>query len=164
MKLRTSLIPFWASLFQKKQKDKQTKKLNQLTAISEKNKNKLKIRFGLWLAKSIQYIKSQRPPLRTVNRLGLGLSVDAIRWMELILTMIGRCWKQVFVNCSVGVPQGSVPGPLLFSLYANNQQLVFFDVKSQMYADDTVIFVHGQNRCEVAALLTTVMAKMTNWL
>ncbi len=92
--------------------------------------------------------------------------MDAIRWMELILTMIGRCNrvenKSLFVNCTVGVPQGSVLGPLLFSLYANNQQLVFFEVKSQMYADDTVIFVHGQNRCEVAALLTTVMAKMTN--
>lgn len=33
-----------------------------------------------------------------------------------------------------------------------------------MYADDTVIFVHGKDRLEVAAKLTSSMTNISNWL
>ena len=69
-----------------------------------------------------------------------------------------------FINCAVGVPQGSVLGPLLFSLYVNDLPLACPEVETQMYADDTVILAHGRDRCEVAAKLTAEMAKIATWL
>lgn len=48
-------------------------------------------------------------------------------------------------QCPVGVPQGSILGPLLFSSYV--MPLVCPEVKTQMYADDTIIF--GKDRHEV---------------
>ena len=33
-----------------------------------------------------------------------------------------------------------------------------------MYADDTVLYVHGRNKAEVAAILTNSMTQVTAWL
>lgn len=51
----------------------------------------------------------------------------------------------LFIDCSVGVPQGSILGPLLFSLYVNDLPFACPEVETQMYADDTVILAHGRD-------------------
>ena len=89
--------------------------------------------------------------------------------MESYLTGRKQCTRigdstSSFVGCPVDVPQGSILGPLLFSLYVNDLQLVCPEVDIQMYADDTVILAHGKNRCEVAAKLTVAMANISDWL
>ena len=88
--------------------------------------------------------------------------------MESYLTGRKQCTRvgdstSSFIGCSVGVPQGSILGPLLFSLYVNDLSLVCPEVDIQMYADDTVILAHGKNKCEVAAKLTEAMAKISDW-
>lgn len=53
-----------------------------------------------------------------------------------------------------GVPQGSILGPLSFSLHENNLPNVCLNSNIQMYADDTVVFVHAKSAAQAADPLT----------
>ena len=55
----------------------------------------------------------------------------------------GKRSNSLPVNC--GVPQGSVLGPLLFLVYVNNMSKVLTQVKYCLYADDTVLYMSGNN-------------------
>lgn len=67
-------------------------------------------------------------------------------------------------SSTTGVPQGSILGPLLFSLYINNLPAVCKGVDIIMYADDAVIYVHGRDMEQVATKLSSAMDKISNWL
>ena len=63
-----------------------------------------------------------------------------------------------------GVPQGSILGPLFFSMFINDLPSVCPEAEIQMYADDTVVYVHSNTKAQVAAKLTNIMVKVTEWL
>lgn len=64
---------------------------------------------------------------------------------------------------STGVPQGSILGPVLFTLYVNNLPCVCPNTNIQMFADDTGIFVHGSSAAQTAVQLTSSMQNITTW-
>ena len=96
-------------------------------------------------------------------------SADAIKWTRSYLADRSQCVRisdklSTPQSCSMGVPQGSILGPLLFSLFINDLPTVCDDVETLMYADDTVLFVHGKRATEVASKLSAAMEKISVWL
>jgi len=97
------------------------------------------------------------------------LSSSAIKWIESYLTGRSQCvsvnnHRSSVLNLHTGVPQGSILGPLLFSVYINDLPSVCPDVNTLMDTDDTVIYVHAMTKHLAAAKLTTAMDQITNWL
>jgi len=57
----------------------------------------------------------------------------------------------------MGLPQGSIFGPLLFNF-------VVKDVECQLYANDTVIYTSAKSSAKVAAVLNEQMKSISMWL
>lgn len=96
-------------------------------------------------------------------------SAHAIEWFKSYLsnrrqfvTVDGV--KSPCLDCPVGVPQGSVLGPLLFSLFINTLPNSCQNIHTQMYADDAVIFTPAKNIQEASRILTSAASDVQDWL
>ena len=74
-----------------------------------------------------------------------GFDGDTCSWFSNYLSGRSQCVKSGkaqsgFLPISKGVPQGSILGPILFTLYINNIALSLNNCKAHFYADDTIIY------------------------
>uniref|UniRef100_A0A8C2IBW3 Reverse transcriptase domain-containing protein n=1 Tax=Cyprinus carpio TaxID=7962 RepID=A0A8C2IBW3_CYPCA len=101
--------------------------------------------------------------------LGFNFSLDTIRWIESYLAghpqyVSIQNYKSAPISISTGVPQGSILGPLLFMLYVNGLPSICPNTNIQMYADDTVIYIHRSSISQVASEPTESLVHVTAWL
>ena len=66
-------------------------------------------------------------------------------------------------SISFGVPQGSILGPLLFSLYVNDMPLASL-FKTSLFADDTLLMTTGYGLNNLQQQINQNLALIENWL
>ena len=97
-----------------------------------------------------------------------GLQKDCLDWLT---SYLGGRYQAVwidhqlseFLNCDVGVPQGSILGPLLFLLYLNDLPEIL-ESQADSYADDTTLTATGDSIQEVEEKLTRDGCKVSLWM
>ena len=98
-------------------------------------------------------------------------SQQALKWFGSYLS--GRFQKTSYKNTlsdplpnSLGVPQGSIPGPLFFLFFINDLPVFLSsqnDINLAMFADDYTFLATGTNIGEVELRLNTLANDILNW-
>ncbi|XP_038120381.1 uncharacterized protein LOC119770122 [Culex quinquefasciatus] len=98
-----------------------------------------------------------------------GIRGTVLKWFSSYLenrTQVTRYNSAVSSETAVklGVPQGSVLGPLLFILYINDIKQALRRVQVNLFADDTVLFVIGDSFDECFDIMNEELVGFTEWL
>jgi hypothetical protein len=67
------------------------------------------------------------------------------------------------VDISIGVPQGSTLGPLLFMVFVNDLPLYINKGRCTMYADDTMLYINDENIADVTLGMNDVLKGVSEW-
>lgn len=99
----------------------------------------------------------------------IGLKDTALKWFESYLSerRIVTTMNKSISNENIlshGVPQGSILGPLLFSIFINDLPRIFKQSSVHLYADDTVIYFSHKNVNNIQTILNTELKTLDDWM
>ena len=99
----------------------------------------------------------------------IGASSSTLKWFKSYLN--GRVQSVTFngvvshkLPVNVGMPQGSILGPLLFLIFINDMPNVIKHGKISMYADDTTLYVSESDVSNMSMKLADDINAITKWL
>ena len=97
-----------------------------------------------------------------------GIRGNLLSWLESYLTnrkqfvdMNGV--KSGLEDITVGVPQGSILGPLLFLIYINDLPAALNRLRPVMFADDTNLVIKGKNLADLEEALNSELASLNDY-
>ena len=98
-----------------------------------------------------------------------GFNEIVIKWMRSYLTDRTQCVKinsdmSEFKQISLGIPQGSVLGPILFLLFINDLPHIIHNCHICMFADDITLYFSGKNFNHIQSVLQTDLNNVLKWL
>ncbi len=97
-----------------------------------------------------------------------GIFDKELKWFESYLknrSQIVSCNGQTsdLTELTIGVPQGSVLGPILFTLFVNDLNQHVHTGTANLYADDTLIYCSGKTTEDVTNTLQTCINDVSTW-
>ena len=72
--------------------------------------------------------------------------------------------KSDLIEYNIGVPQGSVLGPVLFTIYINDMYNACKQLQLIHYADDTTAFISGKNMSDLVNTINLELDCISQWL
>ena len=98
-----------------------------------------------------------------------GVSSQSLNWFQ---SYLSDRKQQTFIdgvqsdcrNITCGIPQGSILGPLLFTIYINDLPSCNLFSKPRMYADDTTLTTSAEDPCVLEHKMNYDMNLIQSWL